>query len=112
MSKHMQLAITVRPYYQSDLEGSYPKLARHLGRLDANLVKQSPSLYELVGQLDQVLYRFEGTPFRKVLLSRREWLLTTHQNIQKNIADWNLARADQLLYALEDAFEEMELELD
>ena len=112
MSKHMQLTVTVRPYYQRDMEGTYPKLARHLGHLAADLVKEDPSLYELVGQLDQLLYRFEGTPLREVLLRHREGLLATYKSIQENIADWNLAQADRLLYGLEDAFDEIESELD
>ena len=112
MSKYMQLTVTVRPYYQTGLEGTYPKLARHLGHLAPDLVKGNPSLYELVEQFDHLLYRFEGTPLREVLLRRREGLLTTHKSIQENIADWNLAQADRLLYGIEDAFDEIESELD
>ncbi|MBU2621037.1 MAG: hypothetical protein KKD92_01785 [Proteobacteria bacterium] len=32
--------------------------------------------------------------------------------IQENIADWNLAQADKLLYGIEDTFDEIESELD
>lgn len=112
MSKYMQLTVAVRPYYQGDLEGTYPKLARYLGRLDSSLANRNPSLHELVGQLDQLLYRFEGTPLREVLLRHREKLLDMHKSVQENIADWNLARADQLLYSIEDIFNEIESELD
>ncbi len=112
MSKHMQLTVTVRPYYQTGIEETYPKLARHLGHLAPDMVKENRSLYELVGQLDQLLYRFEGTPLREVLLRHREELQATHKSIQENIADWNLAQADRLLYGLEDAFDEIESELD
>ena len=111
MSKYMQLTVTVRPYYSGDLEGTYPKLERHLSRLDSDLVKRNPSLYELVGQLDQLLYRFEGTPLKEVLLRHREKLLNLNQKIKENIADWKLAQADRLLYDLEDVFAEIEGEL-
>ena len=47
-----------------------------------------------------------------VLLRPREGLLTTHKGIQENIADWNLAQADRLLYKIEDAFDKIESELD
>lgn len=107
----MQLTVTVLPYYQGDLEGTYPKLARYLGRLDPGLANRSPSLYELVGQLDALLYRLEGTKLREVLLRHREKLLDLHKIAQENIAEWNLARADQLLYSMEDTFSEIELEL-
>ena len=112
MSKYMQLTVTVRPWYQRDFEGSYPKLARHLGHLDADLVKRNPSLYELVGQLDQILLRFEGTKLREVLLQHREKLRNFRKNIEGNIADWKLAQADRLLYDVEDVFDEIESALD
>ncbi len=110
MSKNMQLTVTVRPYYQRDLEGTYPNLARHLGYLDSSLVNRNPSLYELVGQLDQLLYRLEGTQLREVLLRHREKLRNLYKTIQENIANWNLAQADQLLYSIEDIFNEIESE--
>jgi hypothetical protein len=112
MSKYMQLTVAVRSYYPGDLEGAYPKLERHLSRFDPDLVKQNPSLYELIGKLDQLLYRFEGTPLRNVLLRYREKLQDLHKEIKENIADWKLAQADKLLYDMEDIFGEIEAELD
>ena len=111
MSKYMQLTVTVHPYYPGDLEGAYPKLERHISRLDPDLAKRNPSLYELVDQLDQLLYRFEGTPLREVLLRHREKLQNLNKNIKENIAEWKLAQADRLLYDLEDVFAEIEEEL-
>ena len=81
MSKYMQLKVTVSPCYAGDLEKVYPKLARHMGYLDANLVRQNPSLFELAGQLDQLLYRFEGTQLRTVLLQHGEKLRKLHKGI-------------------------------
>jgi hypothetical protein len=112
MSKHMQLTVTVRPYYQKDLEGIYPKLARDLRYLDSSLTTRNPSLYELVGQLDQLLYRHDGTPLRAVLLRHAEKLRKHYKLIQENIADWKLAQADKLLYGIEDTFDEIESELE
>ena len=111
MSKYMQITVTVRPYYQIELEETYPKLARHLGYLDQDLVKRNPSLYELVTQLDKLLYTYDGTPLREVLFRHREKLQGLHKSIEKDIADWNLAQADQLLYHIEDIFDEIESEL-
>ena len=112
MSKYMQLTVTVRPYYQKDLEGTYPKLARDLGYLDSSLTTRSASLYELVGQLDQLLYRHDGTPLRAALLRHAEKLRNQYKMIQENIADWKLAQADKLLYGIEDTFDEIESELE
>jgi hypothetical protein len=111
MSKYMQLTVTVRPYYPRDLERTYPNLERYLRHLDADLVTRNPSLYELVGQLDQLLFRSEGTQLRAVLLRHREKLRDLHKNIRENIADWKLAQADRLLYDIEVVFEEIESEL-
>jgi hypothetical protein len=112
MSKYMQLTVTIRPYYPRDLERAYPKLARYLMRLDPSLENRNPSLYELVGELDQLLYRHEGTQLREVLLRHAEKLRNQHKIIQENIADWKLAQADKLLYSIEDTFDEIESELD
>jgi hypothetical protein len=112
MSKYMHLTVTVVPYYEKDLDGTYPNLARRLRTLARDLVERNPSLYEIAGQLDQLLYTFDGTPLREVLLRHRESLRNLHKSIEENIADWNLAEADQLLYQLEDAFDKMESELE
>ena len=107
----MHLTVTVFPYYQKDLEGTYPKLARNLKSLDSDLVEKNPSLYALAGQLDKLLYTFDGTPVREVLLRHRENLQNLHKSIEENIADWNLAQADRFLYKMEDIFDKIESEL-
>lgn len=112
MSKCMHLTVTVVPYYQRDLEEAYPKLARRLKSLAADLVERNPSLYGIAGQLDKLLYTFDGTPLRDVLLRHRENLRNLYKSIEENIADWNLAQADRLLYKIEDVFDKIESELD
>jgi len=111
MSKHMQITVTVQPFYQEEFKQAYPNLARHLGYLDAPLVKSNPSLYGLVTQLDKLLYAFDGTKLREVLLPYRERLLSLHKSIEENIGSRNLAQADRLLYDVEDIFDEIEEEL-
>ena len=108
----MHLTVTVVPFYPKDLEETYPKLARHLKSLASDLVERNPSLYGIAGQLDKLLYTFDGTPLREVLLRHRENLRTLYKSIEANIADWNLAEADRLLYKIEDAFDKIESELD
>ncbi len=108
MSTHMQITVTVSPYYQEDFEHTFPKLARRLGYLDAALVRSNPSLYALAGKLDKLLYTFDGTEVRDVLLKHREQLHSLYKEIEAKIADWHLAEADKLLYKLEDIFAEIE----
>ena len=106
----MQLAVTVLPHYQNDLKDTYPNLARRLKTLAPDLVARNPSLYEIAGQLDKLLYKFDGTPLREVLLRHREGLRDLHKSVEENIANWNLAQADHLLYQLEDIFDGIESE--
>jgi len=112
MSKYMHLTVTVAPYYPKDFTETYPNMARYLKSLASDLVERNPSLYGIAGQLDKLLYTFDGTPFRDVLLRHRENLRNLYKNIEENIADWNLAQADQLLYKIEDVFDKIESELD
>jgi hypothetical protein len=112
MSKYMHITVNVLPYYPRDLEETYPKLARYLKSLDADLVERNPSLYGIAGQLDKLLYKFDGTPIRDVLLRHKENLRNLHKSIEESIADWNLAQADRLLYKIEDVFDKIESELD
>jgi hypothetical protein len=51
MSKYVRLTVTLRSYYEKNLEQTYPKLARNLKDLYADLVERNPALYEIVGQL-------------------------------------------------------------
>ncbi len=111
MSKYMQLTVSVNSYYQKNLGDTYPNLARRLKALDSGLVEQNPSLYAVAGQIDKLLYKFDGTPVRDVLLRHKENLRNLHKNIEKDIADWNLAQADRLLYEMEDVFDKIESEL-
>ena len=111
MSKYMHITVTVSPYYHQELGDAYPKLARQLGYLNPGLVKRNPALYELAGSLDKLLYEFDSTPLREVLLQYRDKLLELHKSIEKAIADWNLAPADKLLYKLEDIFDDIEARL-
>ena len=111
MSKHMQITVSVRPFYSKNFEGNFPKLARRLTSLCPDLISPEPSLYELAGQVDKLLYRTDGTPLREALLQRKDDLKAIYKAAQENIANRNLSEADKLLYRIEDIFEEIESEL-
>jgi len=112
MSKYMQLTVRIRPYYKKGFNKAYPRVASHFGYLDKSLVDKDPSLFEIVGGLDKLLYQLEGDPpFRELLLKHRSALHKLYQGIEEHIADWHLAKADQLLYQIEDIFDEIEAEL-
>jgi hypothetical protein len=112
MSKHMQLKVIVNPYYQKDMQKVYPKLVKHLEYQDPDLAGRNPSLYELAGMVDQLLYKFDGTPLREVFFKYKDKLQKAYYAIEESIADWKLAQADKLLYNIEDIFDEIEFQLD
>jgi hypothetical protein len=112
MSKHMQLTVRIRPYYKKGLRGVYSEIARRLSYLDEGWVEEGPSLVEIVGRLDKLLYELEGDPpFREILLQHRSKLHKLYEDIEEQIADWHLAKADKLLYEMEDIFDKVEAEL-
>ncbi len=113
MSKYMQLTVRIRPYYPKGLEKAYPSLAQRLSRLHEEWLEEAPSLFEMAGRLDTLLYQLEeDPPFREVLLRHRSKLHKLYEGIQDEIADWHLAKADKLLYEIEDIFDDIELELE
>ena len=113
MSKHMQLTVLVRPYYQNGLKGIYSAISRELDRLGTPWDAEDLSLFDVVVKLDKLLYASEGNPsFRGILLKHREKLRSLHENIEAHIADWKLAQADKMLYQIEDIFDDIERELE
>ena len=113
MSKYMQLTVSVRPYYKKGLKEVYPKIAGNLSYLNKALVEEGPSLFDIVGRIDKLLYDLEGNPpFREILLKHKDKLRKFNEEVQEHIADWNLAKADQALYKIEDIFDEIEWKLD
>ena len=113
MSKHMQLTIDIRPYYPENFKAVYPKLAANL--IDAKALEEDedPSLYDLVGRLDKLLYALDGNPACKnIMLKHKDQVKKLYEEIEGDIADWHLSQADKALYKLEDIFDEIEWELD
>ena len=112
MSKHMQLTTKIKPYYKKGLAGVYPQFARRLHFIEPEWVDSEPSLFEIVGRLDRLLYKSEADPpFREILIRYKEKLHALYERIEEQIADWHLAEADKRLYEIEDIFNEIESEL-
>jgi hypothetical protein len=113
MSKTMQLTVRVRPYYKKGLNADYPKIAQGLSYIHEAWAEEGPSLFDIVGRLDKLLYELEGNPpFRKILLKHKDELRKLHKEVEEHIADWDLAKADQALHKIEDIFDEVEWKLD
>jgi len=112
MSKHMQLTVQVRPYYKKGMKTDYPNIAQGLSYIHEAWVEEGPSLFDIVGKLDKLLYELEGNPpFRKILLKHKDELHKLYMEVEEQIADWDLAKADKRLYQIEDIFDQIEWEL-
>ncbi len=111
MSKYMQITVTIRPFYSRTFEADFPRLTRSLVSLHSDLIIQEPSLYELAGQIDKLLYQTDGTHLREVLIQHKDELKKIYAAVQEKIANRNLSEADKLLYRIEDIFNEVESEL-
>ncbi len=112
MSKYMQLKVSINPYYQEGFEKAYPRVARRFSYVDEALLGENPSFFEIAAKFDKLLYELEGDPpFRELLLKYRSTLYNLYEEVQDRIADWHLAKADQLLYKMEDIFDEIEAEV-
>ena len=111
MSKYMQITVTIRPFYSRTFEADFPRLVRSLEYLHSDLMIQEPSLYDLAGQIDKLLYQTDGTRLREVLIQHKDELKRIYAAVQEKIAKRNLSEADKLLYRIEDIFNEVESEL-
>lgn len=112
MSKHMQLTVRILPYYKKGLKEVYPRIARRFSYLDEAWLEEDPSLFAVVNVLDKLLYQLEGDPpFRELLLKHKSALHKLYEEIEDHVADWQLSKADRLLYKIEDIFDEIEEEL-
>lgn len=108
----MQLTVRILPYYKKGLKETYPRVARCFSYLNETWVEGNPSLFEIVGGLDKLLYQLEGDPpFKELLLQHKPTLHKLYEDIEEHIADWQLSKADRLLYEMEDIFDEIEGEL-
>lgn len=112
MSKYMQLEVRVTPYYKKNMASAYPHISSGLGHLNQAGLEKEPSFFDIVEKLDKLLYDLEGNPpFREILLKHQDKLRKLHKDVEANIADWDLAKADKALYQMEDIFDKIEWEL-
>ena len=86
MSKYMQLTVTVRSYYEKNLEQAYPKLARNLKNIDDE--SGGAESFSLWTSWDNWINFFMPSRVRSSerCFSRREYkLLNLHKSIEENI---------------------------
>ena len=111
MSNYMQLNVRVRPHYEDGFVRAYPTIAKRLHSVGESVLKDEPSLFEIVKKWDLLLDQLGGDPsFKELLLRYGGRLREFYEKIEENIVDWHLSEADQMLYKMEDIFGEIERE--
>ena len=111
MSKYMQLNVRIRPHYEDGFAKAYPAIAKRLRSVGEPVLKDEPSLFEIVKKWDLLLDQLGGDPsFKELLLRYGGRLQEFYGKIEENIVDWHLSEADQMLYKMEDMFEEIDRE--
>jgi hypothetical protein len=108
----MQLTVDVRPFYTKGFKSAYPKLAGALMHAKSINEYDDPALYDLVAKWDNLLYDLDGNPnVKQILLKHKGRLKALYTEIEGHIADRKLSEADNVLYKLEDVFEDIEYDL-
>jgi hypothetical protein len=109
MSRTMQITTEVRP--AQSLAGGYPNLARMFETLSPGLLGPAPSLLSICQRVDELQDKLRETALGRLLEAQADELRRAGRGVEKLLADWKLAEADQLLYQLEDRFDGLEAEL-
>jgi hypothetical protein len=112
MSRNMQMRTRILPYYQGGFHKVYPKIAYSLRHMNQDFTENAPSLFELIGKWGKILHELEDNEsVRNVFLKHRQSLSDLYETVEQQIGDWQLAKADQALYKIEDVFDDIEREL-
>ena len=113
MSKYMQIRIHLEPFYRPELKDHFPKLARALDEMGVEVDPRRKTLYHIVEDLERGLYLDVRPALKEIIRSHLSSHLTPLRNaIEGKLAAWKLEGLDELLYRLEDAFEDLERDLD
>lgn len=109
----MQIDIKLVPFYEKSFKTYFPKLAKLLQTLSyTEPLERELSLYALVDVLQSIL-RDPGTPqdIKSKLAPQLQKLLPLKEEAREMLLARRLNALDQLLYRMEDEFEEMESSL-
>jgi hypothetical protein len=110
MSKYMQIDIKLLPFYEKNLKTHFPKLARLLQTLSyTEPLEKELSLYALVDTLQRIL-RDPKTPrdIKSKVAPCLPRLLPLRDEARELLLARRLNALDQLLYRIEDEFEDLE----
>jgi hypothetical protein len=110
MSKYMQIDIRLLPFYEKRFKTHFPKLAKFLQTLSyAEPVEKELSLYAVVDVLQRIL-RDPKTPqdSKSKVEPHVRKLLSLRDEARELLLGRRLNALDQVLYRIEDEFEDLE----
>jgi hypothetical protein len=110
MSKYMQIDIKLLPFYEKRFKTHFPKLAKLLQTLSyTEPLEKELSLYALVDVLQRIL-RDPKTPhdMKSKVEAHVRKLLSLRDEARELLLGRRLNALDQILYRIEDEFEDLE----
>lgn len=110
MSKHMQIDIRLISFYERGIRSHFPKLAKILETCGYEVpVEQEISLYDLVDILPELINNGDlPDSIKDTIKSFVKKLVPLKKAAREELLARRLNNLDQLLYTMEDDFEEME----
>jgi hypothetical protein len=110
MSQFMQIDIRVIPFFEVPFEKRFPRLIELLRRLNyGEMLKKEPSFYELIDTMVTILDHPESPSELKDLIGPYVHKLTEQkEEAREHLLARRLDELDQVLYRIEDQFEDLE----
>jgi hypothetical protein len=110
MSQFMQIDIRVIPFFEVPFEKRFPRLVELLRRLNyGEVLKKEPSFYELIDTMATILDHPESPSEVKDLIGPYVTELEKLKDLaREHLLGRRLDELDQMLYRIEDQFEDLE----
>ncbi|HKI47784.1 MAG TPA: hypothetical protein VKA69_00540 [Desulfobacteria bacterium] len=110
MSQFMQIDIRVIPFFEVPFEKRFPRLVELLRRLNyGEVLKKEPSFYELIDTMVTILDHPESPSELKDLIGPYVHKLEEQKGeARERLLARRLDELDQILYRIEDQFEDLE----
>lgn len=107
----MQIRLRLEAVYRPELRDHFPKLSRALEEMGIKIDPGRSTLYHIVEELERGLYSPVSPVLKDTVKAHMDRLLALRKAIEERLAAWKLEGLDELLYKLEDSFEDLEKDL-
>ena len=109
----MQIRLNIEPVYHPDFKTEFPKLAEVLLSCGVDIDPSRTTLYDLIREIRKASHWEDvRPPVRRLFENHLRVLGPLENEVEEKLAAWRLEGLDALLYKIEDAFEDLEKDLD